>query len=32
MSYLYRMVKARVTGDEMEIKPTDQGKVKLGKH
>jgi general stress protein 26 len=32
LSYLYRMVKARVTGDEMEIKPGDQGKVKLAKH
>lgn len=29
LSYLYRMVKARLTGDDMEIKPTDQGKVKL---
>jgi len=29
LSYLYRMVKARVSGEEMEIKPTDQGKVDL---
>lgn len=29
LSYLYRMVKARLTGDDMEIKATDQGKVKL---
>jgi general stress protein 26 len=29
LSYLYRMAKARVTGDEMEIKPKDQAKVDL---
>jgi general stress protein 26 len=29
LSYLYRMVKARVSGEEMEVKPTDQGKVDL---
>jgi len=29
LSYLYRMVKARISGDEMEVKPTDHGKVKL---
>lgn len=32
LSYLYRMVKARVSGEEIEIKPTDQGKVDLHKH
>jgi len=29
LSYLYRVVKARLTGDEIEIKPTDHGKVDL---
>ena len=29
LSYLYRMVKARVSGDEIELKPSDQGKVDL---
>lgn len=29
LSYLYRYVKARVTGTEMEIKPSDQQKVEL---
>jgi general stress protein 26 len=29
LSYLYRMVKARISGDEMEIKPKDQAKVDL---
>lgn len=32
LSYLYRMIKARVTGDEIEIKPGDQGKVDLTRH